>query len=102
MKCLWQACSYFSSNAVPLKVTLVNADPLGEEINVMFKVNFLSKPNRSTTFLYWKFYYSCCVDFELGVALCKVLLIVLCLKNAVHAGMRHLSLCFQLGFECVF
>uniref|UniRef100_A0A6J0UDA7 Phosphatidylinositol 4-phosphate 3-kinase C2 domain-containing subunit alpha n=1 Tax=Pogona vitticeps TaxID=103695 RepID=A0A6J0UDA7_9SAUR len=33
-----KACSYFSSNAVPLKVTLVNADPLGEEINVMFKV----------------------------------------------------------------
>ncbi|XP_015278738.1 PREDICTED: phosphatidylinositol 4-phosphate 3-kinase C2 domain-containing subunit alpha [Gekko japonicus] len=33
-----KACSYFSSNAVPLKVALVNADPLGEEINVMFKV----------------------------------------------------------------
>uniref|UniRef100_A0A8D0CEN7 Phosphatidylinositol 4-phosphate 3-kinase C2 domain-containing subunit alpha n=1 Tax=Salvator merianae TaxID=96440 RepID=A0A8D0CEN7_SALMN len=33
-----QACSYFSSNAVPLKIALVNADPLGEEINVMFKV----------------------------------------------------------------
>ncbi|XP_060131966.1 phosphatidylinositol 4-phosphate 3-kinase C2 domain-containing subunit alpha [Zootoca vivipara] len=33
-----KACSYFSSNAVPLKLALVNADPLGEEINVMFKV----------------------------------------------------------------
>ncbi|XP_062973286.1 phosphatidylinositol 4-phosphate 3-kinase C2 domain-containing subunit alpha [Elgaria multicarinata webbii] len=33
-----KACSYFSSNAVPLRVALVNADPLGEEINVMFKV----------------------------------------------------------------
>ncbi|KAL7992151.1 hypothetical protein Chor_016407 [Crotalus horridus] len=33
-----KACSYFSSNAVPLKIALVNADPLGEEINVMFKV----------------------------------------------------------------
>uniref|UniRef100_A0A8C0GFV7 Phosphatidylinositol 4-phosphate 3-kinase C2 domain-containing subunit alpha n=1 Tax=Chelonoidis abingdonii TaxID=106734 RepID=A0A8C0GFV7_CHEAB len=33
-----KACSFFNSNAVPLKVTLVNADPLGEEINVMFKV----------------------------------------------------------------
>uniref|UniRef100_A0A8C4V6P7 Phosphatidylinositol 4-phosphate 3-kinase C2 domain-containing subunit alpha n=1 Tax=Falco tinnunculus TaxID=100819 RepID=A0A8C4V6P7_FALTI len=32
------ACSFFSSNAVPLKVALINADPLGEEINVMFKV----------------------------------------------------------------
>uniref|UniRef100_A0A3Q3JPG7 Phosphatidylinositol 4-phosphate 3-kinase C2 domain-containing subunit alpha n=1 Tax=Monopterus albus TaxID=43700 RepID=A0A3Q3JPG7_MONAL len=33
-----KACSYFNSNAVPLKLALVNADPLGEEINVMFKV----------------------------------------------------------------
>ncbi|KAJ6665023.1 hypothetical protein lerEdw1_005254 [Lerista edwardsae] len=33
-----KACSYFSSNAVPLKIALVNRDPLGEEINVMFKV----------------------------------------------------------------
>ncbi|XP_053153244.1 phosphatidylinositol 4-phosphate 3-kinase C2 domain-containing subunit alpha isoform X2 [Hemicordylus capensis] len=33
-----KTCSYFSSNAVPLKVALVNVDPLGEEINVMFKV----------------------------------------------------------------
>uniref|UniRef100_H3BBV2 Phosphatidylinositol-4-phosphate 3-kinase catalytic subunit type 2 alpha n=1 Tax=Latimeria chalumnae TaxID=7897 RepID=H3BBV2_LATCH len=33
-----KACSFFNSNAVPLKVALVNADPLGEEINVMFKV----------------------------------------------------------------
>ncbi|KAK7833358.1 hypothetical protein U0070_017357, partial [Myodes glareolus] len=33
-----QSCSFFSSNAMPLKVTMVNADPMGEEINVMFKV----------------------------------------------------------------
>uniref|UniRef100_A0A4W3IQD3 Phosphatidylinositol 4-phosphate 3-kinase C2 domain-containing subunit alpha n=1 Tax=Callorhinchus milii TaxID=7868 RepID=A0A4W3IQD3_CALMI len=33
-----KACSFFNSNAVPLKVALVNADPLGDEINVMFKV----------------------------------------------------------------
>ncbi|XP_041052806.1 phosphatidylinositol 4-phosphate 3-kinase C2 domain-containing subunit alpha [Carcharodon carcharias] len=33
-----KACSFFSSNAVPLKITLVNADPLGDEINVMFKI----------------------------------------------------------------
>uniref|UniRef100_A0AAQ4PT58 Phosphatidylinositol-4-phosphate 3-kinase catalytic subunit type 2 alpha n=1 Tax=Gasterosteus aculeatus aculeatus TaxID=481459 RepID=A0AAQ4PT58_GASAC len=33
-----EACSFFNSNAVPLKLALVNADPLGEEINVMFKV----------------------------------------------------------------
>ncbi|XP_028286024.1 phosphatidylinositol 4-phosphate 3-kinase C2 domain-containing subunit alpha [Parambassis ranga] len=33
-----KACSFFNSNAVPLKLALVNADPMGEEINVMFKV----------------------------------------------------------------
>lgn len=33
-----QACSFFSSNALPLKLALVNSDPMGEEINVMFKV----------------------------------------------------------------
>ncbi|KAM8939064.1 phosphatidylinositol 4-phosphate 3-kinase C2 domain-containing subunit alpha isoform 2-T2 [Pelodytes ibericus] len=33
-----KACSFFNSNAVPLKVTMANADPLGEEINSMFKV----------------------------------------------------------------
>ncbi|XP_060733673.1 phosphatidylinositol 4-phosphate 3-kinase C2 domain-containing subunit alpha isoform X1 [Tachysurus vachellii] len=33
-----KACSFFNSNAVPLKLALVNADKLGEEINVMFKV----------------------------------------------------------------
>ncbi|XP_041651095.1 phosphatidylinositol 4-phosphate 3-kinase C2 domain-containing subunit alpha [Cheilinus undulatus] len=33
-----KACSFFNSNAVPLKLALINADPLGEEINVMFKV----------------------------------------------------------------
>uniref|UniRef100_I3MD60 Phosphatidylinositol 4-phosphate 3-kinase C2 domain-containing subunit alpha n=1 Tax=Ictidomys tridecemlineatus TaxID=43179 RepID=I3MD60_ICTTR len=33
-----KSCSFFSSNAVPLKVTMVNADPFGEEINVMFKM----------------------------------------------------------------
>ncbi|XP_012911325.1 phosphatidylinositol 4-phosphate 3-kinase C2 domain-containing subunit alpha isoform X2 [Mustela putorius furo] len=33
-----KSCSFFSSNAVPLKVTMLNADPMGDEINVMFKV----------------------------------------------------------------
>ncbi|KAM4721293.1 phosphatidylinositol 4-phosphate 3-kinase C2 domain-containing subunit alpha [Rhinophrynus dorsalis] len=33
-----KVCSFFNSNAVPLKVTMVNADPLGGEINSMFKV----------------------------------------------------------------
>ncbi|XP_063053726.1 phosphatidylinositol 4-phosphate 3-kinase C2 domain-containing subunit alpha [Engraulis encrasicolus] len=33
-----KSCSFFNSNAVPLKIALVNADPLGEELNVMFKV----------------------------------------------------------------
>ncbi|XP_053317974.1 phosphatidylinositol 3-kinase C2 domain-containing subunit gamma [Spea bombifrons] len=30
-------CSYFKSNAVPLKISFVNADPLGENIDVIFK-----------------------------------------------------------------
>uniref|UniRef100_A0A4W4FJ69 Phosphatidylinositol-4-phosphate 3-kinase n=1 Tax=Electrophorus electricus TaxID=8005 RepID=A0A4W4FJ69_ELEEL len=33
-----KACSFFNSNAVPMKLALVNADPLGEELSVMFKV----------------------------------------------------------------
>ncbi|KAM3919087.1 phosphatidylinositol 4-phosphate 3-kinase C2 domain-containing subunit alpha [Leptodactylus fuscus] len=33
-----KACSFFNSNAVPLKVAMVNADPMGEEIHSMFKV----------------------------------------------------------------
>ncbi|XP_006865853.1 PREDICTED: phosphatidylinositol 4-phosphate 3-kinase C2 domain-containing subunit alpha [Chrysochloris asiatica] len=33
-----KSCSFFNSNAVPLKVTMVNDDPMGDEINVMFKV----------------------------------------------------------------
>ncbi|XP_064144444.1 phosphatidylinositol 4-phosphate 3-kinase C2 domain-containing subunit alpha isoform X1 [Loxodonta africana] len=33
-----KSCSFFNSNAVPLKLTMVNDDPMGEEINVMFKV----------------------------------------------------------------
>ncbi|XP_069763558.1 phosphatidylinositol 3-kinase C2 domain-containing subunit gamma-like isoform X2 [Narcine bancroftii] len=31
------ACSYFTSNAVPLKLSFINADPLGKNINVIFK-----------------------------------------------------------------
>ncbi|XP_069594558.1 phosphatidylinositol 4-phosphate 3-kinase C2 domain-containing subunit alpha isoform X1 [Ranitomeya imitator] len=33
-----KVCSFFNSNAVPLKVVMVNADPMGEEIHSMFKV----------------------------------------------------------------
>ncbi|XP_075694338.1 phosphatidylinositol 4-phosphate 3-kinase C2 domain-containing subunit alpha isoform X2 [Rhinoderma darwinii] len=33
-----KACSFFNSNAVPLKVAMANTDPRGEEINSMFKV----------------------------------------------------------------
>ncbi|KAJ8249138.1 hypothetical protein GJAV_G00231570 [Gymnothorax javanicus] len=33
-----KACSFFSSNAVPLKIALVKADPLEEEVNIMVKV----------------------------------------------------------------
>ncbi|XP_078091457.1 phosphatidylinositol 3-kinase C2 domain-containing subunit gamma-like [Mustelus asterias] len=31
------ACSYFTSNAVPLKIAFINADPLGKNINVIYK-----------------------------------------------------------------
>ncbi|XP_078715059.1 phosphatidylinositol 4-phosphate 3-kinase C2 domain-containing subunit alpha-like isoform X2 [Lampetra fluviatilis] len=33
-----KACSFFNSNAVPLKVSFLNADPSGEDIQIMFKV----------------------------------------------------------------
>lgn len=36
---LLQDCSYFNSNAVPLKLSFQNVDPLGENIRVIFKVN---------------------------------------------------------------
>ncbi|XP_060701313.1 phosphatidylinositol 4-phosphate 3-kinase C2 domain-containing subunit beta [Hemiscyllium ocellatum] len=32
-----RACSFFNSNAVPLKISFINADPLGENINVIVK-----------------------------------------------------------------
>uniref|UniRef100_A0A8C2HI68 Phosphatidylinositol-4-phosphate 3-kinase, catalytic subunit type 2 beta n=1 Tax=Cyprinus carpio TaxID=7962 RepID=A0A8C2HI68_CYPCA len=32
-----QSCSYFNSNAVPLKLSFQNQDPLGDNINVIFK-----------------------------------------------------------------
>uniref|UniRef100_W5N2P3 Phosphatidylinositol-4-phosphate 3-kinase catalytic subunit type 2 beta n=1 Tax=Lepisosteus oculatus TaxID=7918 RepID=W5N2P3_LEPOC len=32
-----QSCSYFNSNAVPLKLSFQNVDPLGDSINVIFK-----------------------------------------------------------------
>ncbi|KFO36590.1 Phosphatidylinositol-4-phosphate 3-kinase C2 domain-containing subunit gamma [Fukomys damarensis] len=31
------ACSYFTSNALPLKITFINANPLGTNISVIFK-----------------------------------------------------------------
>ncbi|XP_041496585.1 phosphatidylinositol 4-phosphate 3-kinase C2 domain-containing subunit gamma isoform X3 [Microtus oregoni] len=31
------ACSYFTSNALPLKITFINADPMGKNIGVIFK-----------------------------------------------------------------
>lgn len=34
-----QDCSYFNSNAVPLKLSFQNVDPLGENIRVIFKVS---------------------------------------------------------------
>ncbi|XP_067863751.1 phosphatidylinositol 4-phosphate 3-kinase C2 domain-containing subunit beta [Heptranchias perlo] len=32
-----RACSFFNSNAVPLKISFINADPLGDNINVIVK-----------------------------------------------------------------
>ncbi|XP_018110196.1 phosphatidylinositol 4-phosphate 3-kinase C2 domain-containing subunit gamma isoform X2 [Xenopus laevis] len=32
------ACSFFKSNASPLKISFLNADPLGKKINVIFKL----------------------------------------------------------------
>ncbi|XP_072571954.1 phosphatidylinositol 4-phosphate 3-kinase C2 domain-containing subunit beta-like isoform X2 [Paramormyrops kingsleyae] len=32
-----QGCSYFNSNAVPLKLSFQNLDPLGDNINIIFK-----------------------------------------------------------------
>ncbi|XP_072296201.1 phosphatidylinositol 4-phosphate 3-kinase C2 domain-containing subunit beta [Eucyclogobius newberryi] len=32
-----KSCSYFNSNAVPLKLSFINEDPLGDAINVIFK-----------------------------------------------------------------
>ncbi|KAF4022735.1 hypothetical protein G4228_014838 [Cervus hanglu yarkandensis] len=32
-----QACSYFTSNALPLKITFINANPMGKNISVIFK-----------------------------------------------------------------
>ncbi|XP_069484495.1 phosphatidylinositol 3-kinase C2 domain-containing subunit gamma [Ambystoma mexicanum] len=34
---LHNACSYFTSNAFPLKMSFINADPMGKDINVIFK-----------------------------------------------------------------
>ncbi|XP_075409442.1 phosphatidylinositol 3-kinase C2 domain-containing subunit gamma [Tenrec ecaudatus] len=31
------ACSYFTSNALPLKITFINANPMGKKISIMFK-----------------------------------------------------------------
>ncbi|XP_032763208.1 phosphatidylinositol 4-phosphate 3-kinase C2 domain-containing subunit gamma isoform X1 [Rattus rattus] len=33
----WDACSYFTSNALPLKITFINANPMGKNISVIFK-----------------------------------------------------------------
>ncbi|XP_030071073.1 phosphatidylinositol 3-kinase C2 domain-containing subunit gamma [Microcaecilia unicolor] len=33
-----EACTYFTSNASPVKVSFVNADPLGKPVNVIFKI----------------------------------------------------------------
>lgn len=40
----WQDCSYFNSNAVPLKLSFQNVDPLGENIRVIFKVRTRREP----------------------------------------------------------
>lgn len=37
---LLKLCSFFNSNAVPLKLSFQNVDPLGDHISVIFKVRF--------------------------------------------------------------
>lgn len=37
---LLKLCSFFNSNAVPLKLSFQNLDPLGDHISVIFKVRF--------------------------------------------------------------
>ncbi|XP_016052979.1 PREDICTED: phosphatidylinositol 4-phosphate 3-kinase C2 domain-containing subunit gamma isoform X2 [Miniopterus natalensis] len=32
-----KACSYFTSNALPLKITFINANPMGKNISIIFK-----------------------------------------------------------------
>ncbi|XP_045410205.1 phosphatidylinositol 4-phosphate 3-kinase C2 domain-containing subunit gamma isoform X2 [Lemur catta] len=32
-----EACSYFTSNALPLKITFINANPMGKNISIIFK-----------------------------------------------------------------
>ncbi|XP_019479166.1 PREDICTED: phosphatidylinositol 4-phosphate 3-kinase C2 domain-containing subunit gamma [Hipposideros armiger] len=33
----YDACSYFTSNALPLKITFINANPMGKNISIIFK-----------------------------------------------------------------
>lgn len=36
---VFQSCSFYNSNAVPLKLSFQNLDPQGDNINVIFKVS---------------------------------------------------------------
>ena len=37
-----QACSYFNSNTVPLRLSFLNMDPHGEDIEIIYKVSSFS------------------------------------------------------------
>lgn len=50
-----QSCSYFNSNAVPLKLSFQNLDPLGDNINVIFKV-FTHLLNLLVVLKVWELY----------------------------------------------
>ena len=36
---LIQSSSFFNSNTVPLKISFLNSDPFGDNIDIIFKVN---------------------------------------------------------------
>lgn len=36
---IFQSCSFYNSNAVPLKLSFQNLDPHGDNVNVIFKVS---------------------------------------------------------------
>ncbi len=38
MTLVWQACSFFNSNTVPLRLVFRNADPFGSPVQLIYKL----------------------------------------------------------------